>query len=136
MTSRTAPAPDHEQRTNTHDALPRLDHRSRRRSATLPRPAAGRYLVLDDGDHEAAMLPIDEQIMHIGRGFAADVRLEDASVSRRHAILAQRPNGARILDDRSANGTWVNGRRVGEADLTNGDVIVLGRVILRYVEVV
>jgi pSer/pThr/pTyr-binding forkhead associated (FHA) protein len=41
----------------------------------------------------------------------------------------------RILDDRSANGTFVNGRRVVEADLHDGDVVVLGRVVLTYREV-
>ena len=45
-----------------------------------------------------------------------------------------RPRGARILDDRSSNGTFVNGRRVQQSELRNGDVIVLGRAVLRYVE--
>jgi len=55
-------------------------------------------------------------------------------VSRRHAILVPRPGGARILDDRSANGTFVNGRRIQQADLCDGDVIVVGRVVLRYLD--
>jgi pSer/pThr/pTyr-binding forkhead associated (FHA) protein len=46
-----------------------------------------------------------------------------------------RPSGARILDDRSSNGTFVNGRRVQQADLSSGDVLVIGRVVLRYLEV-
>ena len=41
-------------------------------------------------------------------------------------------DGARILDDRSANGTFVNGRRVTEAPLRDRDVIRLGRVALMY----
>ena len=45
-----------------------------------------------------------------------------------------RAAGARILDDRSSNGTFVNGRRIQQADLTNGDVIAVGRVVLRYLE--
>ncbi len=49
--------------------------------------------------------------MHIGRGLSADLHLDENSVSRRHAILVPRPGGARILDDRSSNGTFVNGRR-------------------------
>jgi pSer/pThr/pTyr-binding forkhead associated (FHA) protein len=73
--------------------------------------------------------------MHIGRGLAADLRLDESSVSRRHAILVPRPAGARILDDRSSNGTFVNGRRVQQEDLSNGDVLVVGRVVLRYLEV-
>lgn len=55
--------------------------------------------------------------------------------SRRHAILLAGPSGTRILDDRSSNGTLVNGRRVQQADLSSGDEILLGRVLLRYIEV-
>ena len=71
---------------------------------------------------------------HVGRGLAADLRLDEDSVSRRHAILLQRRAGVRVLDDRSSNGTFVNGRRVVEADLSDGDVLVLGRIVLRYLE--
>jgi pSer/pThr/pTyr-binding forkhead associated (FHA) protein len=73
-------------------------------------------------------------VTHVGRGLSADLHLDEGSVSRRHAILVRRSSGARILDDRSANGTFVNGRRVTQADLHSGDVIVLGRVVLRYLE--
>jgi pSer/pThr/pTyr-binding forkhead associated (FHA) protein len=73
--------------------------------------------------------------VHIGRGPSADLHLDESSVSRRHAILLSRPTGARILDESSSNGTFVNGRRVQQADLSDGDVIVIGRVVLRYVEV-
>jgi pSer/pThr/pTyr-binding forkhead associated (FHA) protein len=72
--------------------------------------------------------------MRIGRGLTAELHLDESSVSRRHAILLSRPSGARILDDRSSNGTFVNGRRIQQVDLRNGDVIVLGRVVLRYLE--
>lgn len=115
------------------DAIARLDERSRRR-ASEPRSAApGRYLEVQ-GEQGALLIPIGRGTMHIGRGLAADVHLDDSSVSRRHAILVHRAAGARILDDRSANGTIVNGRRVTQADLHSGDVILIGRVVLRYLE--
>jgi pSer/pThr/pTyr-binding forkhead associated (FHA) protein len=60
------------------------------------------------------------------------VCLDDQSVSRRHAIITRRRNTVKILDDRSSNGTYVNGRRISQAQLQDGDVIVLGRVILGY----
>ena len=44
------------------------------------------------------------------------------------------PDSVRILDDRSANGTWVNGRRVAAADLRDGDVIIVGAVALTFRE--
>ncbi len=94
---------------------------------------AGRYIEVQ-GPERALLIPLSNQVMHLGRGIAAELRFDDSSVSRRHAILVPRPSGARILDDRSANGTFVNGRRVQQADLQSGDVIVLGRVVLRFLE--
>jgi hypothetical protein len=107
-------------------ALPRVSFRDRRHAVPADRPAPGRYLALEDGD-ERALLPVRPGTTHVGRGFAADLQ--------RHAILHVRPGGVRILDDRSANGTFVNGRRVLEATLADGDVVVLGRVVLVYRDV-
>ncbi|QEC50499.1 FHA domain-containing protein [Baekduia soli] len=116
------------------DTLPRVSFRERRHAVTVKRPAPGRYLEVDDGD-ERLLLPLRRGTTHVGRGFGADLRLEDQTVSRRHAILHERRVGTRILDDRSANGTFVNGRRVLHADLRDGDVVVLGRLVLTYREV-
>jgi pSer/pThr/pTyr-binding forkhead associated (FHA) protein len=120
--------------TQTVDALPRLSPRSLRDSVAAADARPGRYLNVEDGEDQR-LIPLGLGIMSIGRGFSVDVRLDDGSVSRRHALLAVRAHGARILDDRSANGTYVNGRRIAEAELTDGDVIVLGRVVLSYVEI-
>jgi pSer/pThr/pTyr-binding forkhead associated (FHA) protein len=95
--------------------------------------APGRYLLAEQGGDVRA-IALTRQVTHLGRGFAATVQLEDPGVSRRHAIVVQRRGSVRILDDRSANGTWVNGRRVFEAELRDGDVIVLGRAVLVYRE--
>ncbi|MDP2712031.1 MAG: FHA domain-containing protein [Solirubrobacteraceae bacterium] len=89
--------------------------------------APGRYLVCGD---ESFALTAD--VTHVGRGMTADVRLDDHTVSARHAIVVARAGRLRILDDRSTNGTVVNGRRVDEAELHDGDVVVLGRVVLTY----
>jgi pSer/pThr/pTyr-binding forkhead associated (FHA) protein len=111
-----------------------LGHRVRRDSLAFDRPAPGRYLVLDEGSL-ARLIPLIGPVMHIGRGFAVDLRLEDQSVSRRHAIVVERDGEIRILDDRSANGTFVNGRRVSEAGLRDRDVIRIGGVELVYIDV-
>src|SRR4051812_43509546 len=50
----------------------------------------------------------------IGRSPAADVMLDDPSVSRRHALITCRGALAFVLDDRSLNGTRLNGERVRE----------------------
>ena len=115
------------------DALPRLSPRSRESTIAGGRPEPGRYLQVEDGP-EQRLLRLEPGITHIGRGWAVEIRLDDQAVSRRHAILVNRPGGLRILDDRSANGTYVNGRRVTEAALADGDVIAIGAVALTYRE--
>jgi pSer/pThr/pTyr-binding forkhead associated (FHA) protein len=60
---------------------------------------------------------------------------DDPSVSRRHAIVLRRDGGTVILDDRSLNGVRVNGKRVMAQTLRDGDLIALGAVSMRYLEV-
>jgi pSer/pThr/pTyr-binding forkhead associated (FHA) protein len=127
-----APTPA-EAPTATFDALPRFTPEDRGSTIERQRPEPGRYLVVQDGAEERP-LRLEAEITHIGRGWAADVRLESQGVSRRHAIVVNRSSGARVLDDRSANGTFVNGRRVSDAALSDGDVIVVGGIVLTYRE--
>jgi pSer/pThr/pTyr-binding forkhead associated (FHA) protein len=101
---------------------------SDRSAAPLENLAPSRYLVADDG----ASFALREDVTHIGRGITAQVHLDDHTVSARHAIVVTRAAVVRILDDRSTNGTVVNGRRIDEAELHDGDVVVLGRVVLTY----
>ena len=114
--------------------LPRIPDRERRRaSLTMPRIAPGRYLAVEDGG-ETVLLPLAADVVHIGRSPAADIVLDDASVSRRHALIARRGERSVILDDRSLNGVHVNGKRVSESELSDGDTIAIGHVTLRFVE--
>jgi hypothetical protein len=115
------------------DALPLLEHRLRRRAVAVDLATPGTYLAIDAGD-QTLLLRLERDITHIGRGFAADLRLDDDRVSRRHAIVVRRGAHIHLLDDRSSNGTFVNGRRILDARLRDGDVIRLGPVALRYVE--
>ena len=116
------------------DPIACLDERARQQAMLSQPTAPGRYIEIE-GPAETLTIPLGTGVMHIGRGLSADLRLDEASVSRRHAILVPRRLGTRVLDDRSSNGTFVNGRRVTQADLRNGDVLLLGRVVLRYLEV-
>jgi hypothetical protein len=116
------------------EALPLLDSFNRRRVISPQAAPAGRYLELFE-EETSWLLPLEREVTHIGRGLSVHVRFDDQRVSRRHAIIACRGSRVRVLDDRSANGTFVNGRRVGDADLADGDVVLVGPVMLRYVEV-
>jgi pSer/pThr/pTyr-binding forkhead associated (FHA) protein len=115
-------------------SIPRIPERDRKALAKLPQLAPGRYLGIEDAG-EIVLLPLAADVMHIGRSPAADIVLDDASVSRRHALLARRGDATVILDDRSLNGIRVNGERVHEASLRDGDIIVVGHVTLRFFDV-
>ncbi len=67
----------------------------------------------------------------VGQGSGCEVRLRDRSVSRRHAALELRDDGLLLTDERSTNGTWVNGVRVQAAFVQDGDRIKLGSVVLQ-----
>lgn len=71
----------------------------------------------------------------IGRSLAADIRFDDPTVSRRHALIVRQPDGLRVLDDRSLNGVFVNGERVEWSTLADGDEVVIGRHHLHFVDV-
>lgn len=115
------------------DAFSLLDHRTRGRAVLPENAPPGRYLSVEHDD-EVHLIALDRPVIHIGRGLAADVRVENPYVSRRHAIVAQRGDGSRVLDDRSANGTFVNGHAVTVAYLSDGDVLRIGRAVFRFVE--
>ena len=134
MSSQTLIPSPVEQPTERVDAVECLDDRVRH-GARPPKPAEpGRYVEVQGRD-QTLLIPLGSEVIRIGRGLAADLRLDETTVSRRHAILVPRPAGVRILDDRSSYGTFVNGRRIQQAELHDGDVIVVGRVMLRYLEV-
>lgn len=68
----------------------------------------------------------------VGRGKDADVRLADASVSRRHAAFTVVGDRVQIEDLGSTNGMTVNGERVQTATLSDGDSVVLGSATIVY----
>lgn len=116
------------------DSYALLDHRTRRRTVSREDAGAGRYLTVDNGA-QVRLIPLERGIIHIGRGLISDVRIGDPGVSRSHAIIAQRGDGARVLDDRSANGTFLNGRPVATARLSDGDVLRIGSVVFGFTEI-
>jgi FHA domain len=110
-----------------------LDHRVRRRALPVELAPPGRYLALADGE-QPLLIGLEDDVTRIGRGLGADLRIDDDRISRRHAIIYRHGARVRLLDDRSSNGTFVNGRRVAEIDLHDGDLIHIGPVDIRYLE--
>ena len=93
----------------------------------------GKYLAYEDGADQR-VVPVQREWTRIGRSLAADVRFDDATVSRRHALIVHQADGTRVLDDRSLNGVYVNGRRVEWSPLADGDQITVGRHTLIFLD--
>ena len=96
-------------------------------SAAPPRDDASFFLVIDD-----TRFPLREGETLVGRDEACGIRLDDASVSRRHARFVLSGERVTVEDLKSTNGTLVNGRkRAGAVQLQPGDTIKIGAVKAR-----
>lgn len=112
-------------------ALPR-DQVEAHLQAAPPAPSTGHAtLVLeDDGDlHE---FHLGDGVTAIGRGDQNDVQIVKPGISRKHAVLERTPDGYLLRDLESNNGTWVNGERITERVLENGDVVEIGPIRLLF----
>jgi predicted RNA-binding Zn-ribbon protein involved in translation (DUF1610 family) len=95
----------------------------------------GQYLAYKSPAGDVRAFALHREWTRIGRSLAADIRFDDPTVSRRHALIVRQPDGLRVLDDRSLNGVFVNGERVEWSTLANGDQIVIGRHHLHFIDV-
>ncbi|MDQ2869442.1 MAG: FHA domain-containing protein [Acidobacteriota bacterium] len=94
----------------------------------LPRP---RLIIPGDGgaSREHVLSP---GTTSIGRSPKSDLCLPQSEVSRHHADISFGPEGYKVLDMGSPNGIFVNGKRVKEQLLAEGDVILIGMQKLTY----
>jgi pSer/pThr/pTyr-binding forkhead associated (FHA) protein/predicted RNA-binding Zn-ribbon protein involved in translation (DUF1610 family) len=95
----------------------------------------GQYLAYRTDRDEVVAFALQREWTRIGRSLAADIRFDDPTVSRRHALIVRQPDGLRVLDDRSLNGVFVNGERVEWSTLADGDEVVIGRHHLHFIDV-
>lgn len=97
--------------------------------------AGDRALARRERDDPIELFAIEEGWTRIGRSAAADLRFDDPSVSRRHAlIVCEKPKALRVLDDRSLNGVRLNGVPIEWARLVDGDELAIGRYRLFVLE--
>ncbi len=95
-------------------------------------PSAGPRLIATAGVYMGEIFPLYGDAV-IGRDPSNSIALDrDSTVSRRHARLLPADGGYRILDEGSANGTFVNGARVPEANLHPGDEVSIGGTRFRF----
>jgi hypothetical protein len=88
-------------------------------------------LVAIDPDLGAPEFPL-QPLSFVGRTPDNQVRLNKPAVSRRHAQLTQTPKGWTIKDLQSENGTYVNGEKIAERTLADGDRVQIGTVRLMF----
>jgi hypothetical protein len=124
--------------TSRHDGM-LVEPAPQGREALLTRARAsieqpGEYLCVEE-DAELRVVALAREWTRIGRSLAADVRFDDPTVSRRHALIVRQPDGVRVLDDRSLNGVFVNGERIEGRLLQDGDEIIVGRYRLGFIAI-
>jgi FHA domain/Zinc-ribbon containing domain len=95
----------------------------------------GQFLAFEDENGNIERVAVPEGWTRIGRSITADIRLDDPTVSRRHALIVKTDTGElRVLDDRSLNGLFVNGESVEWSQLGDGDELAIGRFHLHLVD--
>ncbi|MGA2321473.1 MAG: FHA domain-containing protein [Solirubrobacteraceae bacterium] len=131
-TERISPEQEGEAATLLQDASSEHDWQLTKARESIEQP--GDYLCYEDGG-QLRTVALKREWTRIGRSLAADVRFDDPTVSRRHALIVRQPDGVRVLDDRSLNGVFVNGARVEGKTLKDGDEIIVGRYRLHFLTV-
>lgn len=100
------------------------------RTLNPARPGAA-WVETDKGER----VEIGSTMVRIGREADNDIRFADKTVHRYHAIIRRTSDGEVMVTDMSGddgNGVLVNGTRIGEAQLSRGDVINIGKIKLRF----
>lgn len=83
------------------------------------------------GDEQ--VFPLDRTLIKIGRHDENDIMLAGPTVSARHATVRREQVGVVIEDEGSLNGTFVNGQRIEQQLLEDGDQVQIGPHLLLYV---
>lgn len=89
-------------------------------------PAKDPFLVIMSGQEKGKKVLLVSSSMLIGRSTHANIQIFDPRVSRQHARITKESGDFVIIDQESANGTWINGHKVTSQILRNGDHIVVG----------
>lgn len=93
-------------------------------------------IIVANGGQEGLFLPLGKKTSVIGRDEAVPLQVEDERVSRKHLQIRfeAADNSYRAFDMKSANGVYVNGRKVfDETTLVDGDEITIGQTKLLFV---
>ena len=95
-------------------------------------PAGSALLVVQRGPSSGSRFLLDTDVVSAGRHPDSEIFLDDVTVSRRHAEFRRGPEGYRVADVGSLNGTYVNRDRIDEVLLQGGDEVQIGKYRLVY----
>jgi len=95
-------------------------------------PTGAALLLVRSGPTAGARYLLDSDVTTVGRHPEADIFFDDVTVSRRHAEITRTGTVFELVDQRSLNGTYVNGERVDRATLTNGAEVRIGKFRLNF----
>jgi pSer/pThr/pTyr-binding forkhead associated (FHA) protein len=85
----------------------------------------------EDGNPERTYL--ENFPFSIGRNESADLQIESSRVSREHAVITEKSRGVYCIKDlKSTNGTFVNGQRIQEIELQDGDLVAVANFELIF----
>lgn len=95
-------------------------------------PSGSALLLVRSGALAGARYLLDREVTTVGRHPEADIFFDDVTVSRRHAEITRNGNVFEITDQRSLNGTYVNGERVDRAALATGHELRIGKFRVNF----
>ena len=88
--------------------------------------------VVESGPKAGARYGLEADLTTVGRHSAADILLDDVTVSRQHVEVERSGDRYRVKDTGSLNGTYLNGDRIESDWLDDGDVLQVGRFKLVF----
>jgi hypothetical protein len=95
-------------------------------------PSGAALLIVRSGPTAGARYLLDTDVTTVGRHPEADIFFDDVTVSRRHAEITRDGVTFELVDQRSLNGTYVNGERVDRATLRNGSEVRIGKFRMNF----
>lgn len=95
-------------------------------------PSRSALLLVRSGPTAGARYLLDSDVTTVGRHPEADIFFDDVTVSRRHAEITRTGSVFELVDQRSLNGTYVNGERVDRVVLTDGAELRIGKFRLNF----
>jgi hypothetical protein len=105
-------------------------------NTNVVRPETGQragMIVVRQGKQPGRIFELRKGRVTIGRSRDSDIFLQDLAVSRLHTTINRENGGYVLRDEGSVNGTYVNGKRITEQPLEDGDEIQVGQSVLAFV---